>query len=229
MNLCTFFVSLACLAGSALAEITPNQKALWADLKDYHKDMASFEALAARAVREGVPDSVITLRRYFCYIERGEIAPLRVLINHMEKSREDLLNQRFEPVSAAQIEKAVEIGRKLIESSEKEPAKAAALVAGAHRFAQAQVHLKDLRSLDAAIDMYAIEHNKRSGDLVPEEAWKQYVPKNQRLWRTGADCLGNPYGPQVVDQPPKLARAAYERIAESVPKDYFKPFGVAEK
>jgi hypothetical protein len=229
MNLCTFLVSVACLAGSAFAEIAPDQKARWADLKDYHKDMASFEALAARALREGIPDSLITLRRYFCYIEHGEIAPLRVLIPHLEKSREDLLNQRYEPVTAAQFEKTLEMGRKLIEASEKNPAKAAEVFASSHRFAQAQVHLKDLRLLDAAIDMYAIEHNKRAGDPVPVEAWKEYVPKNQRLWRTGADCLGNPYGPQVVDQPPKLSGAAYERIAESVPKDYFKPFGVAEK
>jgi hypothetical protein len=73
--------------------------------------------------------------------------------------------------------------------------------------------------LDAAIDQYAIEHNKHEGDPVPEAAWKEYVPKNQRLWRTGADCLVNPYAPQIVNQPPKLSRVAYERIAESVPKD----------
>jgi len=229
MNLCKFFVFMVCLAGPALAEITPDQRVLWADLKDYQKDMASFEALAARAVREGIPDGLITMRRFFCYIEHGEIAPLRVLIPHLEKSREDLLNQRFEPIKAEELEKAIEMGRKLVEASEKNPAKVAAVFASAPRFAQAQVHLKDLRLIDAAIDQYAIEHNKRAGDPVPVEAWKQYLPKNQRLWRTGADCLGNPYGPQVVDQPPKLSRAAYERIAESVPKDYFKPFGVAEK
>jgi hypothetical protein len=229
MQFCKPIVCILISAVSAFAEITPAQRAIWADLKDYHKDIASFEALAARAVREGIPDGLITLGRFFYYLQHGEVAPLRVLITQLERSKEDVLSQRIEPTSAAQFEKGLEVGRKLIEATEKDPAKAAKLLTASHRFAQAQVHLRDLRMLDSAIDQYAIEKNKRPGDPIPEEAWKQYVPKDQRLWRTGADCLGNPYGPQIVDQPPKLSRAAYERIAESVPKEYFKPFAVAEK
>ena len=216
-------------AAAAFAEVTPGQKATWADLKDYHKDIASFEALAARAVREGPPDSLITMGRFFYYLQHGEIAPLRVMLTQLEKSRDDVLSQQIEPTTAAQFEKVLEVARKLIEATDKNPAKAATLLAAANRFAQAQTHLRDLRIIDSAIDQYAIEHNKRPGDAIPPEALLQYLPKNQRLWRTGADCLGNPYGPQFVDQPPKLSRVSYERIAESVPKDYFKPFVVAEK
>jgi hypothetical protein len=229
MHLRAFLVSSILLVASAAAEISPGQQALVADLKDYHPDIASFEKLAAQAVREGIPDSVITLRRFFWHLQHGEIAPLRVLIPQLERVRGEIVTQQFEPMNAAVFEKTLEIGRKLIEASEKNPASAATLVTASHRYAQAAVHLRDLRLIQIAIQQYAIENRKTTGDPVSVEAWKQYVPKHQRLWRTGADCLGNAYGPQVIDQHPKLARAAYERIAETVPKDYFKPFGVADK
>ena len=229
MQLCKPVLAIAFLAVSAFAEITPTQRAAWADLKEYHKDIATFEALAARAMKEAIPDGLINVARFMFYIHHGEIAPLRLLITQLEKSREDVLGQRLEVTTAAEFDRALKIGRDLLAASEKDPAKAAAVLAKAGRFAQAQTHLKDLRLIDSAIDQYTIEHNKRDGDPVPEAAWKQYVPKNQRLWRTGADCLGNPYGPQVVNRPPKLSRANFESIAESVPKEYFTPFGVAEK
>jgi hypothetical protein len=229
MKLSAIVFSILCIAASAEVGISPNHQALVADLKDYHQDIGAFESLAARALREGIPDSVITLRRYFCYLQHGEIAPLRVLIPQLEKAKDDILSQQFEPMTAAQFEKTLEVGRKLIEASQKNPSGTVDLVAASHRFAQAVVHMKDLRRIDAAIDMYSLENNQPNGAPVPVEAWKRYMPKNQRLWRTGADCLGNAYGPQVVGQRPKVARAAYERIAGSVPKDYFKPFEVADK
>src|SRR3954454_12240985 len=73
----------------------------------------------------------------------------------------------------------------------------------ARKRSQASKVLNDLRMIDAAIDQYAIETGKKTGDPVEKDDWTKYVKKDSNLYTTGADLFGNDYGPQTVDNLPK--------------------------
>ena len=205
------------------------QKALLSDLQDYHKDIASFETVAAQAVRAGIPDCVITVSRLMFYTQQGDVQPMKLLIEEIEKSSEVLLGQKVAPVTEVQLKNILANTRTLVDALEKNPESATRAMIQARKRLQAKSILKDLRLVDGAVDQFAIENNRAADDPVPLEAWKRYIRKDSRLWRTGADCLGNPFGPQIVDKVPAIPRASYEHIKDVVPFDFFEPFPIAAK
>ena len=52
----------------------------------------------------------------------------------------------------------------------------------------------DLRLIDLAVEQYAIETGKKSGDPVAVADWTNYMQKDTALYLTGEDLLGNEYG-----------------------------------
>src|SRR5438046_3408511 len=74
----------------------------------------------------------------------------------------------------------------------------------ARKRSQASRIINDLRLIDSAVDQYAIETNKKSGDTVAVADWTNYLKKGTNLYTTGADILGNSYGAQTVDILPKV-------------------------
>ena len=64
----------------------------------------------------------------------------------------------------------------------------------ARKRSQASKILNDLRLIDAAVDQYAIENNKQSGDTVTIAQWTAYLKKGSTLYNTGADMFGASYG-----------------------------------
>ncbi|HYY13065.1 MAG TPA: prepilin-type N-terminal cleavage/methylation domain-containing protein, partial [Chthoniobacterales bacterium] len=68
----------------------------------------------------------------------------------------------------------------------------------ARKRSQASRILNDLRLIDAAVDQYAIETGKKTGDPVLVGDWTLYIKKNAMLANTAADVLGNAYGDQTV-------------------------------
>ena len=77
----------------------------------------------------------------------------------------------------------------------------------ARKRSQASKIINDLRMIDGAVDQYAIENNKGTGDTVPVAAWTQYVKRDTALYSTGADLFGNSYGDQTVDTLPGVPLA----------------------
>src|SRR3954463_6947833 len=69
----------------------------------------------------------------------------------------------------------------------------------ARKRSQASRIINDLRLIDSAVDMYAIENNKSTGNLVPVTDWTKYIKAGTNLYVTGKDILGNSYGNQSVD------------------------------
>ena len=59
----------------------------------------------------------------------------------------------------------------------------------ARKRSQASKILNDLRMIDAAVDQYAIETNRTTGDTVAVADWTNYVKKNSILYNTGARSL----------------------------------------
>lgn len=74
----------------------------------------------------------------------------------------------------------------------------------ARKRSQASKVLNDLRLISGAIDQYAIEHSKKTGDAVQIADWTNYLKKDTQLYSTGADLFGNPFGDQQVDSLPAV-------------------------
>src|SRR6266699_67714 len=59
----------------------------------------------------------------------------------------------------------------------------------ARKRSQASRILNDLRMIDAAVDQYAIETNRSSGNPVAITDWTNYLKKNTSLYNTGNSLL----------------------------------------
>lgn len=95
----------------------------------------------------------------------------------------------------------------------------------ARKRSQASKILNDLRMIDSAVDQYAIETGKKTGDQVAVTDWTNYVKKNALLFNTGNDIFGNAYGPQTVDQIPKVTTGAFNTLSDVADTNYWSPFG----
>jgi prepilin-type N-terminal cleavage/methylation domain-containing protein len=95
----------------------------------------------------------------------------------------------------------------------------------ARKRSQASKILNDLRIIDAAIDQYAIENGKKTGDPVAVADWTNYVKKDSTLFETGKDLYGNDYGDQSVDTLPKAPQVAWETLSDVAGSEFWSPFG----
>src|SRR5256885_14163453 len=64
----------------------------------------------------------------------------------------------------------------------------------ARKRSQASRIINDLRLIDAAVDQYAIETSKKTGDPVDVTDWTNYLKKDTSLFSTAKDILGADYG-----------------------------------
>ena len=94
----------------------------------------------------------------------------------------------------------------------------------ARKRSQASRIINDLRLIDNAVDMYAIENNKAGGAPVPVADWTKYIKAGTNLYRTGADLLGAPYGPQTVDLIPKVSASTYAALSDVAPDPFWSPY-----
>ena len=88
----------------------------------------------------------------------------------------------------------------------------------ARKRSQASKILNDLRLIDGAKDQYAIETNKKSGDVVAVPDWTNYLKKDTQLYLTAQDLFGEDFGSQTVDSLPKVpanTRAALSDVTDS--------------
>src|SRR4051794_38951088 len=63
----------------------------------------------------------------------------------------------------------------------------------ARKRSQASRILNDLRMIDSAVDQYAIETNRKTGDAVGVADWTNYVKKGSLLYLNGNSILGAAY------------------------------------
>lgn len=95
----------------------------------------------------------------------------------------------------------------------------------ARKRSQASKILNDLRLIDAAVDQYAIETSKSTGNTVSVPDWTNYLKKDTMLYATGNDMFGNPYGGQIVDSLPKVPASAYASLSDVADLSFWSPFG----
>ncbi|MEP6670561.1 MAG: prepilin-type N-terminal cleavage/methylation domain-containing protein [Chthoniobacter sp.] len=97
----------------------------------------------------------------------------------------------------------------------------------ARKRSQATRILEDLRIVDSAIDQYAIENNKSSGDAVTWADIQKYLKNGSVLYNSGGtDLLGNQYsaGSFSVDTLPKLSDTSFGKLSDVAPSDFWSPF-----
>ena len=98
----------------------------------------------------------------------------------------------------------------------------------ARKRSQATRILEDLRIVDSAIDQYAIENNKSSGDTVVWTDIQKYLKNGSVLYNSnGTDLFGNFYGASgvfSVDNIPKLSSTTYSKLSDVAPLTFWSPY-----
>jgi prepilin-type N-terminal cleavage/methylation domain-containing protein len=94
----------------------------------------------------------------------------------------------------------------------------------ARKRSQASKVLNDLRMIDSAIDQYAIETGKKTGDAVSVTDWTNYVKKDTVLYATGKDLFNQDYGDQVVDTIPKVPATTKTNLSDVTDDAFWSPF-----
>ena len=94
----------------------------------------------------------------------------------------------------------------------------------ARKRSQASKVLNDLRMIDSAMDQYAIETAKKTGDPIAVTDWTNYVKKDTVLYATGQDLFGNDYGDQTVDTIPKVHSTTKASLSDVTDDAFWSPF-----
>lgn len=94
----------------------------------------------------------------------------------------------------------------------------------ARKRSQASRIINDLRLIDGAVDMYAIENNKATGNTVNVIDWTKYLKAGSNLYLTGKDILGATYGNQTVDSLPKVPSTSKNSLSDVVDNTFWSPY-----
>jgi hypothetical protein len=79
--------------------------------------------------------------------------------------------------------------------------------------------------IDAAVDQYAIETNRTTGNAVAITDWTNYLKKGTSLYNSGKSLLGSVYGAQVVDTIPQVPSADYAVLSDVAGVGFWSPYG----
>ena len=95
----------------------------------------------------------------------------------------------------------------------------------ARKRSQASRILNDLRMIDSAVDQYAIETARKTGDAVAVADWTNYLKKISLLYNNGNSILGTAYGAQTVDTLPQVPAADYTVLSDVAGTGFWSPYG----
>jgi len=95
----------------------------------------------------------------------------------------------------------------------------------ARKRSQASRILNDLRMIDSAVDQYAIETNRKTGDAVAIADWTNYLKKGSSLYNSGKSLLGTSYGAQTVDTIPQVPASDLAVLSDVAGTGFWSPYG----
>lgn len=100
----------------------------------------------------------------------------------------------------------------------------------ARKRSQATRILEDLRMIDAAIDQYAVETNKKSNSAVSWQDIQGYLKPNSQLYSTGSSVLGQSYSTMTwsVDVTIKTPAGTMTELESVAPSEFWLPFELAD-
>ena len=94
----------------------------------------------------------------------------------------------------------------------------------ARKRTQASRILDDLRTLDGALDLWALEKSKAVGDVAVFSDLQPYLKTMNKLNLTGYDLFGQNYGPFSVDTGPRVANLTFNALSDVAPAEFWSPF-----
>src|ERR1043166_1141667 len=94
----------------------------------------------------------------------------------------------------------------------------------ARKRSQASQIINDLRLIDAAMDQYAIETAKKSGDPIDTADWTNYLKKDTVLYATGQDLFGDDFGTQTVDSLPHVPTSTKTALSDVADDSFWSPY-----
>lgn len=95
----------------------------------------------------------------------------------------------------------------------------------ARKRSQATRILEDLRMIDAAVDQYAVETNKKGGDDVSSTDIKGYLKPNSQLYSTWKNVIGESYDNSYkVDATIKTPANTKTNLGDVAPAEFWLPF-----
>lgn len=94
----------------------------------------------------------------------------------------------------------------------------------ARKRTQAARILDDLRTLDGALDQWALEKSKKVGDVAEFSDLQPYLKTMNKLNLTGYDLFGQNYGPFTVDTGPKVANFTFNALSDVAPAEFWSPY-----
>ncbi|MEY2576382.1 MAG: type pilus assembly protein PilA [Verrucomicrobiota bacterium] len=94
----------------------------------------------------------------------------------------------------------------------------------ARKRSQASKIINDLRLIDSAVDQYAIETAKKTGDPVAVSDWTNYLKKDTVLYASGQDLFKDDYGPQTVDTHVSVPAVAKSNLSDVTDDTFWSPF-----
>ena len=98
--------------------------------------------------------------------------------------------------------------------------------------ATAATVLHELQMLDGAVDQWAIDHNKKKGDIPTPQDVLPYFKTGTPIHTAFSagrpvDSLGNPLGVPPVGAPPTVSGATVEKLSSAVPHDFWRPYKIS--
>jgi prepilin-type N-terminal cleavage/methylation domain-containing protein len=94
--------------------------------------------------------------------------------------------------------------------------------------AQATRILEDLRMIDSAMQLYALEFRCQGSEVINAgdiDKLKRYIKTNSALFNSlPNDILGNPFTFGPLNEHPRVSQATFDNFADVAPLDFWSPF-----
>lgn len=94
----------------------------------------------------------------------------------------------------------------------------------ARKRSQATRVLEDLRLLEAAVSLYAIEKSKPSNVTLIFSDLQPYLKRSSALYNTGRDIFGRRYRNLIVDQFPQMSNRTKDALSDVVDSTFWSPY-----
>ncbi len=104
----------------------------------------------------------------------------------------------------------------------------------ARKRSQASTIVEDLRMLNSAVDLYAIENTKPPGAAFAWTDLARYLKTGGNLYHAAnanavSDVLGNPYHTDgLIDgsETTQVSRVTFDSLSDVAPAEFWSPFGI---
>lgn len=94
----------------------------------------------------------------------------------------------------------------------------------ARKRSQATRILNDLRLIEGAVSVYAIEKSKAANTPLIFSDLQPYLKKGSPLYNTGRDLFGRAYRNLVVDQFPRASNTTKNALSDVVDSTFWSPY-----